>query len=165
MENFWQIIDQARGKSNAKTPSASPDALKRVLSTRSDEEVMQFGKEFIRKLAELNRWDLWGAGYVINGGMSDDSFEYFRAWIIGKGPDCFRTAIDNPGELAPFVDTREVENELLEYVTVEVLEARGIDQRPDEGLEGIVNGVPVGTPFDEDDVDDLYPKLAALPWD
>jgi len=42
--------------------------------------------------------------YVITGGMSDDSFHYFRSWILGKGRNLFEVAIKDPNELGPFVD-------------------------------------------------------------
>lgn len=131
-----------------------------MLSLLSDEEVQEFMREFYRKLVELNRWDLWAAGYVICGGMSDDSFHYFRSWIIGKGRQCYETALLNPSSLVPFLDDPEVDNELLEYVALEVLEGRGIEDDPRAELEGDADGEPSGEPFDEETVDELYPALA-----
>jgi hypothetical protein len=32
------------------------------------------------------RNDLWAAGYLINGGCSDDGFDYFRGWRAGDRP-------------------------------------------------------------------------------
>jgi hypothetical protein len=34
---------------------------------------------------EAHRWDLWAAAYVINGGASDDGFEYFLGWLMAQG--------------------------------------------------------------------------------
>src|ERR1700690_13017 len=81
-EQFWGLLDQARGDS---PESADPDRMRTIVEHLSDDEVMAFGLMFYEKLCDLNNWWLWGAGYVIAGGMSDDSFHYFRSWIIGKG--------------------------------------------------------------------------------
>ena len=162
MAEVWSIIDQARQPGGPTTPSASPEALKKVLSDLPSEQIQEFMREFWRKLIELNKWDLWGAGYVISGGMGDDSFHYFRSWIIGKGRDCFEVALKDPSGLIPFLDTVEVDNELLEYVGLEVLEGRGITDDPGEGKVGNPDDEPSGEPFDEDEVDDQYPKLASF---
>jgi Protein of unknown function (DUF4240) len=81
-ERFWNLIDQARAGSKK---SAFPKLMAKVLGDLSDEEIFEFGHKFYEKLCDLNRWQLWGAGFVINGGMGDDSFHYFRSWIVGKG--------------------------------------------------------------------------------
>ncbi|HEY2171595.1 MAG TPA: hypothetical protein VGJ30_18360, partial [Candidatus Angelobacter sp.] len=61
------------------------------------------------------------------------------------------------------IDDRDVDNELLEYVAVKIMEQRGgpdprefSDRNPDAG--------PRGEPFDEDTVTDVCPKLASLFW-
>ena len=162
MADLWKIIDLARVDNKPITPSASPEALKRVLDGLPTADVQDFLHEFDRKHIELNRWDLWDAGYVIHGGMSDDGFHYFRSWIIGKGRDCFEVALRNPEGLVPFLDNLEVDNELLEYVALEVLESRGIDPDPRDGIDGVADGEPLGERFDEDTVESRYPALAKL---
>jgi hypothetical protein len=85
----------------------------------------------------LNNWRLWAAGYVIAGGMSDDGFHYFRSWIVGKGKKVFDIAMKDPDELGPFIDDTEVDNELLEYVAVEIAKARKIGSpRPGRPFRG-----------------------------
>jgi hypothetical protein len=119
-ERFWRLIDQARAGTSA---SASPQQLQKLLTLLSDDEVLGFGHMFYEKLCDLNQWRLWAAGYVIAGGMSDDSFHYFRSWILGKGRGVFEVAMKDPDELGPFVDG-DIDNELLEYAAVNVLAAR-----------------------------------------
>ena len=117
---------------------------------------------FYEKLCELNQWRLWAAGYVIAAGMSDDSFHYFRSWIIGKGRDTFEVAMKNPDELGPFVDNNEVDNELLEYVAVNTLEQRGVEEDPRDRSDRRADDQPTGEPFAEDTAAAAFPKLAAL---
>jgi hypothetical protein len=160
MIDFWKIIDRARGGNEPKTPSVEPDALRGVLSDLSTEDVQEFLREIYRKQNELNQWDLWAAGYVINGGMGDDSSHYFRTWIIGKGRECFDVALKDPAGLLPFLDTLEVDNELLEYVGLEVLEGRGVERDPREYVDLSPDDEPMGEPFDEETVDDRFPELS-----
>jgi hypothetical protein len=162
MADFWSLINQARVTGGPTGPSASPDALKKVLSELPPEAVQEFAREFSRKLIELNRWDLWAAGYAICGGMGDDSFHYFRSWIIGKGPECFEAAVKDPSGLLPYLDNSEYDNELLEYVALEVLESLGITEDPRDGEEGNPDDEPSGEPFDEDEVTDRFPHLASF---
>jgi hypothetical protein len=157
-ERFWGIIDEAR---RGGVTSADPKVLSQVLSFLSDGEVSAFGHMFYKKLCELNSWRLWAAGYVIAGGMSDDSFHYFRSWIIGKGKNVFDIAMKDPDEIGPWIDNRGVDNELLEYVATEIMEKRGgedprdlSDSHPDE--------MPRGQAFEEDTVRKVCPKLASL---
>jgi hypothetical protein len=43
---------------------------------------------------------LWAAAYVINGGCSNDGFEYFRGWLIVQGREVFEHVVADPGTLA-----------------------------------------------------------------
>ena len=94
--------------------------------------------------------------------MSDDSFHYFRSWILGKGRDAFEVAMRDPDELGPFVDNNEVDNELLEYVAVNVLEQRGVEEDPRDRCGRGADDPPTGEPFEEGTVAAAFPKLAAL---
>lgn len=152
--SFWQIIAESKG---------DPDQLKTVLEAKSDDEIRAFVVDYMQGLINLNEWRLWGAGYVIAGGMSDDSFHYFRSWILGKGKEAYDLALSNPDELGKFVVTEEdeeVENELLEYVAVDIFEERGLDEDPRDASEGNPDGEPRGDAWDEDEVYSMFPKLA-----
>jgi hypothetical protein len=143
-ERFWALIDEARAGSNASTP---PNQLRNVLERLGNQEILEFGHKFCENLCDLNHWNLWAAGHVITGGMGDDSFHYFRSWIIGKGKIAFDLAILDPDELAPLIDDEEVDNELLEYVALEVLEARGIKEDSRERSVRTPDDDPRGKPF------------------
>jgi hypothetical protein len=158
---FFSIIDSARDKSGPLDPGADPDSLRDVLNEFPDEKVVEFAIEFTNQLVRLNRWDIWGAGYVIAGGMSDDGFHYFRSWLIGKGSDAVDQALAEPDGLGSYIDDDEVDNELLEYVSIELLEERGIEDDPRDEAEESADDEPIGDPFDEDGLDRQYPTLAS----
>lgn len=42
----------------------------------------------------------WQAAYLINGGCSDDGFEYFRGWLLTQGREVFERAVALPDTLA-----------------------------------------------------------------
>lgn len=169
---FWKVIDQARGATPGDAapdkPSANPDSLRAVLEKLSTDEVKEFAKHFNDQLIRLNRWSVWGAGYVIAGGMSDDSFHYFRSWLIGKGQAAAELALSDPDALGPYVTEDDldegVDNELLEYVAAEILEEAGEDD-PSEQSDTHPDSDPDGEPFDEDTVAGQYPKLAKQFWE
>lgn len=156
-ERFWALIQEARDGGPA---SARPAALKKVLQQLSDVEVSVFGHLFYEKLSELNLWRLWAAGYIIAGGMGDDSFHYFRSWIIGKGKTLYNLAKSNPDEIGPWIDDPDVDNELLEYVAVDIMQQRG-GPDPREASDCHPDAEPRGEPFVEEELAALCPKLAA----
>lgn len=157
-ERFWDLIEQARAGSSA---SATPSELKKVLERLGDDEIMGFGHKFCENLCELNQWNLWAAGHVITGGMGDDSFHYFRSWIIGKGKTAFDIALRDPDEMAPLIDDDEVDNELLEYVALEVLKEGGIKEDPRDRADRFPDDGPIGEPFEEATVASRFPKIAS----
>jgi hypothetical protein len=163
---FWDIIERTR------SPDGDQDrqmaALAAELSELSPAEIEAFGAVFDRFLTVTYSWDLWGAAYVIMGGASDDSFEYFRVWLISRGREAFEAARANPDELAALIpaDFDDVpEFELLAYVASESwAEKTGDDQsnmptQPDT----ILFTEPLGEPFDEspEDLARRYPRLWA----
>jgi hypothetical protein len=156
---FFSLIESARESSDPLDPSVEPDALRDVLNELTDDDIREFADEFTRQLVRLNRWSIWGAGYVIAGGMGDDSFHYFRSWLIGKGSDAVEQALSDPDGLGLYVDNHEVDNELLEYVATELLEERGVDSS--DAIDDDPDDDPAGDPFDEDTVAESYPNLAS----
>lgn len=157
-DEFYSIIDNARGQVPA---SADPEALRSVLEELDDDELWSFGLIYNAELVRLNRWALWDAGYVAAGGMSDDAFHYFRSWLIGKGVEVVETAIDSPDALVDVLDVDELDNELLEYVVLELLEQRGIEDDPRDATDDSADDPPTGDQVeDAESLAELYPRLA-----
>ncbi len=152
LADFWEVIQESGG---------DPIKLYSVLAKRSSEDIVSFAREFNRALIKLNQWEIWGAGYVMAGGMSDDGFHYFRSWIIGRGKDAFETALVSPDDLGKFAALDdEFENESLEYVALELLEEQGVPD-PRGEFDVFPDDRPSGEAWNEDEVFAKYPKLAA----
>jgi len=69
---------------------------------------------------------MWCAGYLMNGGCSDDMFEYFRLWVISRGREVFENAKADPDSLHSVADTEVPEGlfdlESLWYVANEAFQ-------------------------------------------
>lgn len=156
--SFWKII--ARSKEAAgDAPDLQGETLRAALEELSSEEVVEFSRVFAEHVVRAYRWDLWGAAYVINGGASDDGFEYFRRWLVGQGQEVYEAALKDPESLARIAPLDgEAENEELSYIAADVLEGRGLEYQVPEVYPP---GNPAGEPWDEDDLPELFPKLWA----
>jgi hypothetical protein len=132
---FFELIDAARDGVEDTAPSADADALRTGLEALDDDDLLGFARRFDEELSGLNRWAVWEAGYVARGGMSDDAFRYFRAWLIGKGAAAVDAVLADPDSLADYVDGEAVlENEELEYAALEAVDERGLRRRGRTGL-------------------------------
>ena len=100
-DRFWQVI----GKTTQyqADPERQLEALRQVLRGLTVTEIEAFERAFHRQQRRAYSWDLWGAAYVMNGGASDDGFEYFQRWLVSKGRTAFEAAIADPDSLAEMI--------------------------------------------------------------
>ena len=162
---FWRLIEDALAKSGGEC-EAQAAALKSSLSLLPAEELIAFERIFNECRQDAYRWDLWGAAVMLNGGSSDDGFEYFRWWLIGQGQAIFEGALADPDSLADLITTdiewgdAWLECESIAYVALEVYEEKVGHEMPNEELHVSV-AEPVGVRWTDDNLDALYPKIAA----
>jgi hypothetical protein len=155
---FWDVIEKSR--KGADDCEAQAEQLAALLGKLPPPEIVDFQKHFTKLIDEAYRWDLWAVAYIVHGGCSDDSFEYFRCWLIGQGRKYYEAAlldperaVDNvePGDYAECEDLLYVASQTYQEVTGDEEMPAYARSRPSE---------PVGTSWDEDKVQELYPKLA-----
>jgi hypothetical protein len=163
-ERFWGLI--GRTTAHAKDPERQIEVLRLVLSTLPLHDIEAFQAAFDKAMARSYAWDLWGAAFVVNGGSSDDGFEYFRRWLISKGKTAFEQVLADPDSLGDFVDPETkaaLELEAFAYVAGEVWSAR--TGRPvtelAEAAAAPYVAQPTGKPFTEDEahLSMRYPRL------
>lgn len=163
-EPFWRIIARTIGQ--VRDPGAQVEALRVALNELTLDEIISFESAFRRYLNNAYTWDLWGAAYVINGGCSDDGFEYFRRWLVSRGRDTYETALADPESLAQLDaqpgDTCEFEE--FYYVALDVFKQKGGKGEVRDHSEreaGLGGPEPSGEPFEEDEqhLARRYPKL------
>ena len=176
-EHFWIFVDRHR------PPEPDPEMhawmLTQALIDAGAPAAVEFSRRFDEAMRALYTWDLWGAGHLLLGGLSDDGFEYLRAWIVGQGRsswDAARTepesylvslvaGIDDSHRLVDhLVDIGIGEGEPLLYAGArahEHLTGRGSP----EGGDPLLTEGPGGEPWELDDLPQRFTRLdAALPF-
>lgn len=161
---FWELVDEAR-EDAGNDDERFLEVLEGGLMSLPPNAIEGFRERLDEVLARAYRWDLWAAAYIINGGASDDGFQYFRAWLVSKGRKVFEQALEDPAGLSTFVPNDPdwlAEFEEVLYLPVYVLEQKTGEEvplpEPLETPEEIAQ--PVGEPWDAATVDGLYPELA-----
>src|SRR6202035_936121 len=100
-DTFWNLIQESR-KNSGGDPDFQEEALANLLRKLPLQDIIAFQNRFHELRGRAYTWQLWGAAYIINGGCGDDSFCYFRDWLIAQGRDTYTKAVADPewlGEL------------------------------------------------------------------
>ena len=92
---FWELIDKTRKQSKGDT-DLQARLLIDTLSQKTFEEIFEYEWIFYKLYTESYKSDVWAMAYMINGGCSDDSFDYFRAWLIAQGKKYFELFMKEP---------------------------------------------------------------------
>jgi len=95
---FWKIIDKARKEGDGWEDMYNP--LIESLAKLSTRELMLWQQMFDEYQLLSYKNKLWAAAYVINGGCSDDGFDYFRGWLTAQGRKVFMNALADPESLS-----------------------------------------------------------------
>jgi hypothetical protein len=99
-EDAWQLVEQARAElPGTSDPDAIAERIRGLLAQRSPAEIIAFAPSLRGLFAASYRADLRAAAYLINGGASDDGFEYFRGWLIAQGRKVYEQALADPDSL------------------------------------------------------------------
>ena len=162
---FWKIIDTACGAD----PDAADEWKSRLVDHLAElpaNEIVECGQICDRLIAAAYRADLWAAAYIINDGASDDTFYYFRCWLIGMGKQVYEAAVANPDCLADVVDGSFATASIGSAAMSAWAKASG---RPESEFPNYaVTEVFVGEFWDFDDEElmrDRLPRLAAMYYD
>ncbi|WP_330242172.1 DUF4240 domain-containing protein [Streptomyces sp. NBC_00525] len=163
---FWELVDSTREAAGG-DPEDHADLLVERLVRLDPESVLDFSRHFESRVNRAYRWDLWAAAAVLLGGASDDAFDSFRCWLIGRGREVFEGAVHDPDSLAgllgSFDEELDGDGEELGYAADEAYEQLTGVLAPDLGLPP-QPGEPEGTPLDLDDDAALAARLPML-WE
>jgi hypothetical protein len=120
-QEFWQIIERSLEHSEGDGEVQLENLETELLSLEPD-KILGFHAMFWTFHRLSYRTDLWGAAFIINGGASDDGFDYFRGWLITQGRKVFEAALENPDSLAGEIEDAEAdfgfENEDIMYLAM-----------------------------------------------
>lgn len=153
-DRFWAIVD--RTAVHEADTDQQTEALRLELEALTADEVVAFANTMQKQLARAYRWDLWAVGYIIEGGLSDDGFEYFRRWLLSKGRALFEHVLAHPDDLADLLaDGAAGDLDYEEFATVSWdVWGRKTGSPPNEipvSLDLMTDGKdPAGEPLQED---------------
>lgn len=169
-KEFWGLIEESKGF------DVQAEWLTEVLSQKELEEVLEFEFMFQGLINESYQSRLWGAAFVLMGGCSDDTFDYFRGWLIGQGEEIYNKVINDPEYLAEYISEDNLDEEgfpqneellsvgLDAYTLIKTGDIEWDDDIHDEMLEelekmGLQTEKDIEFDWEEDDLEELFPVL------
>ena len=124
-EQFWTIVQTAVDEAGDDEDEYL-EVAKRELRKLSLKEMVGFRLRTDKLLYDSYNSEMCCAAYLMNGGCSDDGFEYFRLWVISRGRKAYEAAMTNPDNLIDYIaDGAEMdffEFELFWFVALEAFE-------------------------------------------
>jgi hypothetical protein len=161
--DLWSLIESAQLQAEDDGEEFA-ELMDEALAELDTSELLNVTATFTDALRTANRWDLWGAAYIMNGGCSDDGFLYWRCWLVAQGRKKFELAIADPQALAgmklKYGDEGEYELENLLLAFEDAIDNADFadEERPTISDSGELEG----TEFDFEDERELqkrFPKL------
>jgi hypothetical protein len=154
-ETFWKLIQKSRR--GADDCSEQTEQLIVLLEQLEPDEIIRFHHLLWERLIESYRYDLWAVAYIVNGGCSDDGFDYFRGWLVAQGKSFFERVLQDPKRIVQRVKDEEVECEDILYAALQAYENRTGTEMPSQDIHLPLE--PRGNTWKEEDLETLYPTL------
>lgn len=151
---FWTVIDGARAGGGDCELIAR--RLEERLTVLPDSTLEEFARTWSEWWGASYTWDLWGVAHLINGGSSDDGFDYFRGWLLAQGSSRWEKVVQGADSAFDDVAPGTVaECEDIVVTLPNVYEDRFHRLAPDPGqLE------PSGRKWTEASLKTRFPRLA-----
>ena len=156
---FWHLI--AKSQRRGSDCDEQAEQLCGLLALLEPDEIGDFKRHFDRHRVQAYRWDLWAVAYILDGGCSEDRFDYFCCWLIGRGQKAFEAALSSPETIADLVhgEEPEVECESLLYAADEAYERVTGTEMPAIAIQ--FPPEPLGQRWEPDELERVYPDLYA----
>jgi hypothetical protein len=121
---FWYLIDHSLKNTNSQMEQEN--YLIEELKKLNPSEIIGFRLRTDKLLYDTYNSEMWCAAYIMNGGCSDDCFEYFRCWVISRGKDIYYNAKKNPDYLVNEInkDLEFYDFESFWYVALDAFKAK-----------------------------------------
>jgi hypothetical protein len=168
-DEFWGLVDKSKQKSRGDKQNQLA-FIRSSLIKMETKHIFDFEEILRRKIIECDDFKIMAAAKIINGYVADDSYLYFRSWLIGKGRAVFERALDDPDILANCVEDEESSDfEELLYAATEAYSKKTGREEDDtfprdvcieKDLDYDIGAPPTkGEDWSEDDLPVMYPKL------
>ena len=165
---FWQLINASKAAGAGQQP-AQADFLSEQLATLEPEQIIEFECRLREALREADDYQVLGALKILDGYVTDDSYLYFRCWLVGQGETVFRNALHSADSLAQVAEETYLEFENLLYVATEAFGRRTGRAKEDEsfpraiaaarGLDYDLGSETTGEDWREEQLPKLLPRL------
>lgn len=153
-DQFWELIDGA----------STPEELHQALSKLDNDALIAFERRHDHFSDQAYDWNLWGAAFVINGGCGDDSFDYFRAFLISRGREVYEAAIADADSLAD-VNLGDDDEDWEDWMSPSMAVVRARTGEYDFAGPPDPDRQPPATPegddWEEEELAARFPRLAA----
>jgi len=170
-QELWRVIDFAHKQAKG-DEQVYENLLVKSLEQYSSEEIIEFECLLEQQLLAADDFKIMAAQKIIEGSVTDDSYLYFRCWLISQGKSVFEEALRDPDSLAG-IDTEGIvaEFEPLLYVATQAYKYKTGKQEEDKSFprgvasaRGLNYDSTTGTKrenWTEEQVPTLLPKLWA----
>jgi hypothetical protein len=140
LDGYWALVEKARPKDNDAERHVA--ALERALVKLPAEEIVSYERINAGLVDDAYRADLWDMASAINGGCSDDGFEYFLWWLVVQGRDVYELALADPQSLIEIsAGDEDFEEESFGYVAMHAYEGVA-DREWDPEELGLIRRTP-----------------------
>jgi hypothetical protein len=131
-EEFWGLI--ATHVKRRRDGSIDVKRLRDVLVKMPPPKILAFHQRCLTYYFKSYTWPLWAAAYLIHDGAPDDTFAYFRSWLIGQGRDVFTAAMKDPDSLVKVATPEALDDELY-HIGSKVFESVAGKRPPDSAFK------------------------------
>ena len=112
---LWNLIDDVNQATERQEKDAILMATQQKLLELSAREIVDFHNYLTLYMDLADTSNLVAAAVAINGGISDDGFTDFRAWLVSLGKDTYRNALKKADSLAEVEIGSEPYGTLFEF--------------------------------------------------
>ncbi|MFI6094153.1 DUF4240 domain-containing protein [Lentzea sp. NPDC051213] len=170
---FWKLIADARASVSDPSDCCEVAAATSALLAALPPAEIVAAQQILWDLLALSYSDpLWAAAYLMNGGCSDDGFDYFRGWLLTQGEAVYTAALASPDSLASVPAVQEAAESGLEFECEATLSIAWEAHQAATGMKLPEDAFTIRYPdldpewgFDFDDEAEMarrLPRLAAL---
>lgn len=163
---FWQLVTVP---DKTAEPESVSERLKALLSDLTDEQLIEFDKQFSLCMRQSYTWELFGAAFVMAGCNDDYGFSEFRWWLISRGQAAFNAALDNADSLADCTPVYHLNEQPYPYLDeYDLIAGLLYEERNEDELPFVPSGLeqPKGKRFKDKPkfLKQAYPQLFAKYW-
>lgn len=165
-DEFWDLIEKTKQESYGNC-SSQTELLIKILSEKSIEEILDYTKNFWKLFLQSYTSELWAMAHILNGGCSNDTFDYFRGWLIAQGRNLYEIFMKHPDEVADLTNNKmELFNE-CEFIIgvsrdVYIKKTGNEDEKIYNTIKEVAKNYNYGKlelEWDESNLNEFYPKF------